>query len=66
MRLRTKIIHWGVFLVLSILWWFVAPSTPYPLSEPTAFGAKLLIWVFFLAGGMVVTSDDDGYDCEWQ
>lgn len=66
MKLSTKIIHWSVFLVLSILWWFVAPSTPHPLSEPTAFVTKLLIWVFFLAGGIVVTSDDDGYECEWQ
>ena len=52
--------------MLSILWWFVVPSTPYPLSVPTALVVKIVVWAFFFAGGMVVTSDDDGYDCEWQ
>ena len=60
MKLSTKIIHWSVFLLLSGTWWILLPTS---IAD---FTVKLLIWCFFFGGRMVVTSDDDGYDCEWQ
>lgn len=60
MRLSTKIIHWGIFLLLSGAWWILLPTS---ITELTV---KLLIWCFFFGGGVVVTSDDSGWECEWQ
>jgi len=60
MKLRTKIIHWSMFLLLSGIWWILLPTSI------TDFTVKLLIWCFFFAGGMVVTSDDNGWEAEWQ
>lgn len=54
MDIKTKLIHWGIFLYLSVWWWFVC--TPI-LSENTFMG-KLLVWVFFFAAGMVVTEEE--------
>ena len=64
MKLKTKLIHWGVFLLLSIIWWFIIPWT---LSFPTVFIFKLIIWVFFFAVGMLMTEEDKGgWEAEWQ
>lgn len=58
MKGKTKLIHWGIFLALSILWWFVVPPTAHPLNAADSFAVKLLIWAFFCAGGMVVTQEE--------
>lgn len=58
MSTKIKLIHWGIFLVLSILWWFIAPSIAYPLNIADSLGVKFLIWALFCAIGIVVTREE--------
>jgi len=57
---KVRIIHWSIFLLLSVAWWILLPTSITNLT------VKLLIWCFFFGGGMVVTSDDNGWEAEWQ
>lgn len=64
MKTKTKLICWGIFLLLSVLWWFAVPWKPDFIA---AFTIKLIIWAFFFAGGILMADDDsEGYDAEWQ